>query len=193
MTSRPTQLQLATLLATLNLAALEQAITDAQPGQPGGTNYNPRTTSGQGPADPTADAAANPSPAKTHLAQFQRQRDALHAALTGLAWLQNAYIPNHEPRRQTIIAETKGCTWHDQAGITEHQTVWRTSDCGFLAKPVPLCRACYDFAHRTGERPTVEQIVRHHRTGKWVQRTSGKRAAVFTVANVTDHGLGKPA
>lgn len=195
--SAPTQLQLATLLATINLAALEAAIRDAQPGQPGGTNYDPRTTSGQGPADPTAAAAlggkdGKPHPAVDHLDRMLKSRDQYRQAVLTLVALSELYTPSHEPRRATLAAETRGCTWCQQAGITEHQPVWRTSDCGFLTQPVPLGRPCYEYAMAHGERPSNEQIIRHHRTGKWTQRLNPK-ARNFSVEQVADFRPGGTA
>ena len=55
-----------------------------------------------------------------------------------------------------------------------------------LREPIPVCRACEDYTRRHQATPTTEQIIRHHRTGKWTQRTNGKRASVFTAKQIAD-------
>lgn len=172
MTQHPSQLQLATLVASLNLASLEQAIRDAQPGQPGGTSYDPRTTSGQGPGDPTASAAqvdgygwtgnkpgegelthAGANRAAEHLALFIKKRAQAYACLLELAWLQNIYDPGHARPRTQAKAETKGCDLHLRAGIEAHRKGRFSTDFADvtdspLKAPVFVCRWCYDFPRR---------------------------------------------
>jgi hypothetical protein len=43
---------------------------------------------------------------------------------------------------------------------------------------------------RSGQLPTNEQLIRHERTGKWSQRTTGKRASVFTAQGIADEWNG---
>lgn len=108
-----------------------------------------------------------------------------------LAALQNKYLPAHEPRRNTIHAETRGCQLHERAGVEEHQPARVTTDFASvlptpLREPIPVCRACQDYTRRHQTLPTPEQVIRHHRTGKWTQRTTGRRATVFSAQQIAD-------
>lgn len=179
--SSPTQIQIATLLASLNLAALEQAIRDAQPGQPGGTSYDPRTTNGQGPADPTGDAASravDSHAGSSDLVLFTKLRDQTYTGLLGLIALREAHTPNHARPRTWAKAETKGCALHIRAGVEAHREARFTTDFADvmdspLKDPVPVCRWCYDFPRRIhpdgdpiARLPTKEEIVTYENTGR---------------------------
>lgn len=188
----PTLAQALQLLNLYNVHQLRAELLALQPGTPRAQAFDTeRTTSGQGPTDPTGTAATTPNSAAADLVAYQRHVNALYRTCMALAALADRHLPTHEPQRTTIQHDTRGCHWHQQAGVEMHQPVWRTSDCGFLTKPVPLCRPCWEYAHRTGQRPTVEQIIRHSKGKGWTQRTAGKRTAVFTVDNISNWG--KPA
>lgn len=190
MTQRPSQHQLAVLLGCLNLAALEAAIRDAQPGQPGGTNYDAAGTSGQGPADPTAAAALSTAKAVGHLALFTKKRDEAYACLLELAWLSNLYIPDNARPRSMAKAETPGCVLHQRAGVEAHRPKYRSTNYADVMDkppfkdPVPVCRWCWDFPRRLhpdgdpiGRLPTPEEILTYERTGKLRLKARPKRKA----------------
>ncbi len=187
----PTLAQALQLSNLYNVHHLRHELEQLQPGQPRAQAYDTdRTTSGQGPADPTFAAATNPSTAAADLAAYDRMVDQLYRACMGLAHLADRHVPTHEPRRADVLRDTKGCTWHQQAGVDTHQPVWRTTDAGFLNDPVPLCRPCWDYAHAHGERPTNEQIIRHSKGKGWTVRTTGKRDRAFTAKQIADEWNG---
>ena len=177
------------------------AIIDRLNGHPRARAYDgDRTTNGDGPSDPTANAAITPDQARADLAKLESAVVRAYTALLCVAALSDRYQPAHEPRRGTIARDTRGCALHERAGVEAHQAARITTDFASvltepLREPIPVCRACEDFVRRGNPPtlPTSEQIIRHTKTGKWVQRTTGKRDAVFTVANIADHQLGKPA
>lgn len=180
------------LLAAYNVRLLHAELVSLQPGQPKAQAYDTdRTSSGQGPSDPTFNAATTPNTAAADLAKYQRYVDNLYAACLGLARLADRHLPTHEPRKGTIVADTRGCALHERAGIEEHHPARVTTDFASvldtpLREPIPVCHACQDFVRRSvpARLPTNEELVRHTRTGKWVQRTTGKRATVLSVADV---------
>lgn len=179
--SAPTIAQILAILGEVDHAALLDDIALHLPG-PRTANLEPTRGSGNTDAgEPTRDEKR----AMEHQALIDAAIVRAYTAVLAIANVQRVRLPRHQPRRTTLIAETKGCTWCQQAGITEHQPVWRTSDCGFLTHPVPLGRPCYEYAMAHGERPSNEQIIRHHRTGKWTQRINPK-ARNFSVEQVAD-------
>lgn len=188
---KPDQAHLAALIAIVQ-NNLRATIVEHLNGQPRAQAYDSdRTSSGAGPSDPTYTAAVTPDRARTDLELHDQAVDRAYRALLTLAGLSDKYIPTHEPRRGTMQADTKGCTLHDRAGITEHQPAKHCTDFASvlttpLRQPIDVCLACYNQTRATGQLPTTEELVRHHRTGKWRARTAGKTAAVFTVANVAD-------
>lgn len=189
MTRTPDHTHLAALLAYVQLG-LRNEIAQHLAGQPKAQHFDGDRTSGGGGGDPTANAATSPDRARRDLEAHDAAVDRAYRALLTLAALSDHYLPSHEPSRRVLLNETKGCAWHEQAGVEQHQHVWRTTDAGFLKEPVPLCRPCYQYAHTHGERPTNEQIIRHERTGKWTQRTNGKRATVFSARDIADEWHG---
>lgn len=197
---------------------IANAIIDRLNGHPRAQAYDgDRTTNGDGPSDPTANAAGvdvcwvidrttgrkvkrttYTDDARADLALLEAAVVRAYTALLCVAALSDKYQPAHEPRRGTIARDTRGCALHERAGVEAHQPARITTDFASvltepLREPIPVCRACEDYTRRHLATPTAEQIIRHHRTGKWTQRTTGKRDAVFTVANIADHQLGKPA
>ncbi len=181
---KPDQAHLAALIAIIQ-HNLRNTIVEHLNGQPRAQAYDSdRTSSGAGPSDPTYTAAVTPDRARTDLELHDQAADRAYRALLTLAGLSDKYLPTHEPRRGTIQAETRGCIWHDQAGVEQHQPVWRKSDCGFLPAALPLCRPCWDYAHAHGERPTNEQLIRHSKGKGWTVRTTGKRTTNFSVEDV---------
>jgi hypothetical protein len=177
---------------------IANAIIDRLNGHPRAQAYDgDRTTNGDGPSDPTANAAITPDQARADLAKLEGAVVRAYTALLCVAALSDRYQPTHEPRRGTIARDTRGCTLHDRAGITEHQPARITTDFASvltepLKAPIPVCRACEDYTRRHLAIPTTEQIIRHHRTGKWTQRTSGKRTAAFSPTAIADEWQ-KPA
>ena len=177
---------------------IHRAIADQLAGHPKAQAYDTDKTTGSHGSDPTATAATTPDRARADLAKLEAATVRAYTALLCIAALSDHYQPSHEPRRGDIARDTRGCTLHERAGVEQHQPARVTTDFASvltepLREPIPVCRACEDYTRRHLAIPTNEQIIRHHRTGKWTQRTTGKRAAVFTVANVADHGLGKTA
>jgi len=171
MTRPPTLHHITAILGTIDYDALRADIDLHLPG-PRTANLEPTRSNGN-------TDAGEPTPDETRAMQHQAMLEAAvvraYTALMSIADLQARRIPTHEVKRTTLTAETRGCAWHTQAGVEQHQPVWRNSDCGFLPQPIPLCRACYEFAHAHAEKPTVEQLIRHNRTGKWFQRTNPKK------------------
>ena len=171
------------LLNHYNVRALKAELEALQPGQPRAQAYDTdRTTSGQGPSDPTCSAAINPSAAAADLAAYHRHIDQLYRTCMGLAALADRHMPTHEPRRGTILTETRGCELHRRAGIETHRPAHRSTDLASSLEPklpqsLPLCMACIDHARTYGRIPTPEELRHHDRTGKWKQRTTGKRVA----------------
>lgn len=195
MTRTPDIDRIAALIACVQLGLRNEIINQLR-SHPKAQHFDADKTSGGGGSDPTANTATSPDQARHDLEQHDANIDRAYRALLALAALSDRYLPTHEPRRTTIAADTRGCALHDRAGITEHQPARITTDFASvlptpLAKPIPVCRACEDFTRAHHATPTPEQIIRHHRTGRWTQRTTGKRAAVFTVANLADHQLGE--
>lgn len=197
-TMNPSLAQIRALLDSVQ-PDIANAIIDRLNGHPRAQAYDgDRTTNGDGPSDPTANAAITPDQARADLAKLEAAVVRAYTALLCIAALSDRYEPSHEPRRGTIARDTRGCALHERAGVEAHQPARVTTDFASvltepLREPIPVCRACEDYTRRHQAVPTSEQIIRHHRTGKWTQRTTGKRAGVFTVANIADHGLGKPA
>lgn len=188
----PTLAQALNLLNLYNVHQLRHELEQLQPGQPRAQSFDgPRTTTGQGPADPTSTAATTPNTAAADLAAYQRHIDQLYRCCLALAVLADRHIPTHEPRRRTIANDTRGCALHERAGIDQHQPARVTTDFASvldvpLKEPIPVCHACQDFTRRHHQTPTAEQIIRHHRTGKWTQRTTGKRGTVFAARALAD-------
>lgn len=162
------------------------AIIDRLNGHPKAQAYDgDRTTNGDGPSDPTANAAITPDEARADLAKLEAAVVRAYTAMLCIAALSDRYEPAHEPRRGTIARDTRGCVWHDQAGIDKHHPAAHRTDFGATLKqplpdPVDVCQACYDFvrtykrnAEPASARPTNEELMRHHRTGKWTARTTG--------------------
>lgn len=178
------------LLATVQLG-LRQAIVDQLNAHPRAQHFDSdRTTGGEG-TDPTANAATTPDQARHDLDHHDAAIDRAYRALLALAALSERYLPTHEPRRGDIRRDTRGCALHERAGVEEHHPARITTDFASvltqpLPEPIPVCRACEDYTRRHLATPTAEQIIRHTRTGKWTQRTTGKRSAVFTVDNLAD-------
>lgn len=162
------------------------AIIDRLNGHPRAQAYDgDRTTNGDGPSDPTANAAITPDQARADLAKLEAAVVRAYTAMLCVAALSDRYQPAHEPRRGTIARDTRGCVWHDQAGVEEHKAAAHRTDFGTvlkqpLSEPVDVCQSCFDFvrtykvgAEPTSARPTNEELKRHHRTGKWTARTTG--------------------
>ena len=175
---------------------IRAAILDHHPGHPRAQAYDSdRTSSGQGPSDPTSatalagypeghgrDPNTEPNQAKADLVAHDDAIVRAYTALLALAALQQKYAPPHEPRRGTILTETRGCELHRRAGIETHRPAHRSTDLASSLEPklpqsLPLCMACIDHARTYGRIPTPEELRHHDRTGKWKQRTTGKRVA----------------
>lgn len=190
--SGPTLTQALQLLNLYNVHQLRHELEQLQPGQPRAQAYDTdRTTSGQGPADPTFNAATTPSTAAADLATYDRLIDQMYRTCMGLAHLADRHVPTHEPNRRTITADTRGCALHERAGVEQHHPARVTTDFASvldtpLRDPIPVCHACQDFTRRHGAVPTNEQIIRHNRTGKWTQRTTGKRTTVFSARDIAN-------
>ena len=200
MTTRPATIaQAIAVLNYGNALRLRDELEELQPGQPRAQAYDTdRTTSGQGPADPTHTAACTPSRPKADLDRLDHLTDQLYRTALAIAAMSENYLPRHEPKRGTIQADTRGCELHQRAGITAHHPARVTTDFASvltspLREPVPVCHACQDYVRRAGALPTNEQIIRHERTGKWSQRTNGKRASVFSAQDIADEWAGKTA
>ena len=194
MTRTPDHTHLAALLACVQLG-LRQEITDHLAGQSRAQAYDSDKTTGGGGSDPTATAATTPDRARHDLEQHDAAIDRAYRALLTLAALSDRYLPTHEPKRRQLIADTKGCALHERAGIEAHHPARCTTDFASvldqpLRDPIPVCHACQDFVRRSGQLPTNEQLIRHERTGKWAQRTTGKRASVFTAQQIADEWNG---
>ncbi len=190
MTRTPDHSHLAALLACVQLG-LRQEIAQHLAGQPRAQHFDGDKTTGGGGSDPTATAATTPDKARSDLEAHDAAVDRAYRALLTLAALSDRYLPTHEPKRRQLIADTKGCHLHERAGIDNHHTARCTTDFASvleqpLRDPIPVCHACQDYVRRSGQLPTNEQLIRHERTGKWTQRTSGKRAAVFTARGIAD-------
>ena len=112
------------------------------------------------------------------LAKLEAAVVRAYTAMLCVAALSDRYQPAHEPRRGTIARDTRGCVWHDQAGVEEHKAAAHRTDFGTvldqpLKDPLDVCQSCYDHVRTYAKLPTSEEIVRHHRTGKWTARTTG--------------------
>lgn len=177
---------------------IANAIIDRLNGHPKAQAYDgDRTTNGDGPSDPTANAAITPDQARADLAKLEAAIVRAYRALLTLAALSDRYLPTHEPKRRQLIADTKGCALHERAGIEAHHPARCTTDFASvldqpLRDPIPVCHACQDFVRRTvpARLPTNEELLRHERTGKWSVRTTGKRASVFTAQQIADEWNG---
>ena len=194
MTRTPDHTHLAALLACVQLG-LRHEIAQHLAGQPRAQHFDGDKTTGGGGSDPTATAATTPDKARRDLEQHDAAIDRAYRALLTLAALSDRYLPTHEPKRRQLIADTKGCALHERAGIEAHHPARCTTDFASvldqpLRDPIPVCHACQDFVRRSGQLPTNEQLIRHERTGKWSQRTSGKRASVFTAQQMADEWNG---
>ena len=194
MTRTPDHTHLAALLACVQLG-LRQEITDHLAGQSRAQAYDSDKTTGGGGSDPTATAATTPDRARHDLEQHDAAIDRAYRALLTLAALSDRYLPTHDPKRRQLIADTKGCALHERAGIEAHHPARCTTDFASvldqpLRDPIPVCHACQDFVRRSGQLPTNEQLIRHERTGRWSQRTPGKRASVFTAQQIADEWNG---
>lgn len=181
---------LATLIALVTIQ-LRTEIVDHLAGHPKAQHFDDDRTTTSATSDPTGTTATTPDQAATDLARHDNAIDQAYRCLLTLAALQNKYLPAHEPRRNTIHAETRGCQLHERAGVEEHQPARVTTDFASvlptpLREPIPVCRACQDYTRRHQTLPTPEQVIRHHRTGKWTQRTTGRRATVFSAQQIAD-------
>jgi len=194
-TRTPDHTHLAALLACVQLG-LRNEIAQHLAGQPRAQHFDGDKTTGGGGSDPTATAATTPDKARHDLEQHDAAIDRAYRALLTLAALSDRYLPTHEPKRRQLIADTKGCALHERAGIEAHHPARCTTDFASvldqpLRDPIPVCHACQDFVRRSGTQlPTNEQLIRHERTGKWSQRTTGKRASVFTAQQIADEWNG---
>jgi len=193
-TRTPDHTLLAALLACVQLG-LRHEIAQHLAGQPRAQHFDGDKTTGGGGSDPTATAATTPDKARHDLEQHDAAVDRAYRALLTLAALSDKYLPTHEPKRRQLIADTKGCALHERAGIEAHHPARCTTDFASvldqpLRDPIPVCHACQDFVRRSGQLPTNEQLIRHERTGKWSQRTTGKRASVFTAQGIADEWNG---
>lgn len=194
MTRTPDHSHLAALLACVQLG-LRHEIAQHLAGQPRAQHFDGDKTTGGGGSDPTATAATTPDKARHDLEQHDAAVDRAYRALLTLAALSDKYLPAHEPKRRQLIADTKGCALHERAGIEAHHPARCTTDFASvldqpLRDPIPVCHACQDYVRRSGQLPTNEQLIRHERTGKWSQRTTGKRASVFTAQGIADEWNG---
>ena len=194
MTRTPDHTHLAALLACVQLG-LRHEIAQHLAGQPRAQHFDGDKTTGGGGSDPTATAATTPDKARHDLEAHDAAIDRAYRALLTLAALSDRYLPTHEPKRRQLIADTKGCALHERAGIEAHHPARCTTDFASvldqpLRDPIPVCHACQDFVRRSGQLPTNEQLIRHERTGKWSQRTTGKRASVFTAQQIADEWNG---
>lgn len=170
---------------------IHRAIADQLAGHPKAQAYDTDKTSGSHGSDPTATAATTPDRARHDLATLEAATVRAYTALLCIAALSDHYQPSHEPRRGDIARDTRGCALHERAGIEQHHPARVTTDFASvldtpLRDPIPVCHACQDFTRRNGAVPTTEELIRHNRTGKWKQRTTGKRAAVFTARGIAD-------
>jgi len=193
-TRTPDHTHLAALLACVQLG-LRHEIAQHLNGHPRAQHFDGDKTTGGGGSDPTATAATTPDKARHDLEQHDAAIDRAYRALLTLAALSDKYLPAHEPKRRQLIADTKGCALHERAGIEAHHPARCTTDFASvldqpLRDPIPVCHACQDFVRRSGQLPTNEQLIRHERTGKWSQRTTGKRASVFTAQQIADEWNG---
>jgi len=186
----PTLHQIRALLDSVQ-PDIATAIIDRLNGHPKAQAYDSdRTTNGDGPSDPTANAATTPDTARHDLDAHDQAVDRAYRALLTLAALSERYLPAHQPRRGTLQADTRPCTLHDRAGAnTQHHHGKHRTDLGSyldqpLKDPTDVCSACYEQIRRTGKLPTNDELIRHDRTGKWAVRTSGKREAVWTATNI---------
>ena len=194
MTRTPDHTHLAALLACVQLG-LRHEIAQHLAGQPRAQHFDGDKTTGGGGSDPTATAATTPDKARHDLEAHDAAIDRAYRALLTLAALSDRYLPTHEPKRRQLIADTKGCALHERAGIDNHHPARCTTDFASvldqpLRDPIPVCHACQDYVRRSGQLPTNEQLIRHERTGKWSQRTTGKRASVFTAQGIADEWNG---
>lgn len=165
------------------------AIIDRLNGHPRAQAYDSdRTTNGDGPSDPTANAAITPDQARADLAKLEAAVVRAYTSLLCVAALSDRYQPAHAIPRKRLAAETKGCTLHIRAGVEEHRQAYRTTDLAdvldtALKEPLPVCRWCYDFPRRLhpttgvplGRIPTNEEIRVYERTGR--VRLHAKRVA----------------
>ncbi len=190
MTRTPDHRHLAALIAIVAVGLRDEIVTHlaAQP-RAQATDGDGATTSGH--TDPTATTATSPDRAAHDLAQHDAAIDRAYRALLTLAALTDRYLPAHEPRRTTIANDTRGCALHERAGVEAHHPARVTTDFASvlerpLKEPIPVCHACQDFTRRNRATPTAEQIRHHERTGRWVQRTTGRRGTVFSARDLAD-------
>ena len=177
MTRTPDHTHLEALLAVVahNLRA---EIANHLAGHPRAQAYDTdRTTGGQG-SDPTSTAALAPDQAAIDLERYDRDMLTAAMALDRNAALSERYLPAHAVPRAKTLAETRGCTLHQRAGVENHRQAYRTTDYADvmdtpLKDPIPVCRWCWDFPRRThpdgdqlGRLPTPEEIITYERTGK---------------------------
>jgi len=194
MTRTPDHTHLEALLAVVahNLRA---EIANHLAGHPRAQAYDTdRTTGGQG-SDPTATAATTPDTARHDLDAHDQAVGRAYRALLTLAALSERYLPAHAVPRAKTLAETRGCTLHQRAGVENHRQAYRTTDYADvmdtpLKAPIPVCRWCWDFPRRThpdgdqlGRLPTPEEIITYERTGKL--RLKGRtKKPTWTAGNI---------
>lgn len=195
MTRTPDVNHLAALIACVQVGLRNEIINQLR-SHPKAQHFDADKTSGGGGSDPTANTATSPDQARHDLEQHDANIDRAYRALLALAALSDRYLPTHEPRRTTIAADTRGCALHERAGVEVHHPAKVTTDFASvlatpLRDPIPVCEACRDYTRRHLATPTAEQILRHERTGRWTQRTDGKRSAVFSVGQIVDEWQGR--
>lgn len=190
MTHTPDTERLRTLLALVAIG-LRHAIADQLAAHPKAAAYDSDRTSGGHGGDPTPTAALTRDPARHDLERHDHAIDMAYAALLTLVGLSDKYLPAHQPRRGDLEADTRTCHLHDRANATtqHHHGKHRSDLASFVTpppfkEPVHVCAPCYEQVRRIGRLPTNDELIRHDRTGKWAARTTGKREAVWTAANI---------
>lgn len=181
----PTLHQIRALLDSVQ-PDIATAIIDRLNGHPKAQAYDgDRTTNGDGPSDPTANAAITPDEARADLAKLEAAIVRAYTALLCIAALSDRYEPSHEPRRGTIARDTRGCALHERAGIEAHVPAAHRTDFASvldqpLREPIDVSQAVYDFVRANRVLPTNEELIRHHRTGKW----KGRGVSTFSVESI---------
>lgn len=180
----PTYAQAMALLNTVQPHLLD-AIRDQLAGQPRAQAYDTDKTSGGSGSDPTATAALTNDRARHDLERYSAAVTRIYTAAMCLASLSEQYQPAHEPRRRDLQAQTRGCVLHQRAGIEAHvPAAHRTDFASVLAEPlkdpIDVSQAVYDFVRTHQKMPTNEELVRHHRTGRW----SGRVTGAFSVESI---------
>lgn len=123
---------------------------------------------GSGHGDPTAAALLS-----REQAHHDRLRQCTHTAADNLAIAVKALAACESALHSISMAVANqpitptGCDLCTAAGLKDRPWEHKGSVSGRLTKDMYLCTAHYQFIHRTGHAPSVEQTAHWDRTGSW--------------------------